>query len=261
VRHELLEVAMRSQILRTIASRVLPLGAILILPPSSALAASRPHEHFVLNHWGRGAVGAFDTCARESANSQLCQDFFVSYVEFGQTRAGSSPAGEGLVLIYEHYAAHILSDGTVNEFIAEIGTAPGVPGTFDIGRLRFAHVQAATLALSDIDPDTGDLTPNGRIVHLGAFDWTAASRVYVFGNDGPFQLGPPRFKDRCFTQIVNNHDRFTTAHVTGTIDGTSVTKYGMAYLPWPGTGPADAYGAIFNDRFSLVQQAHGGPLC
>jgi hypothetical protein len=244
----------------SIAVLLMPLAAFVI-SPSSALATS-PKDHFVFNHWGRGAVGAFLTCAQESVNSQLCQDFFVSYADFGETRADSSPSGEGgLVLIYEHYAAHIFTDGTVDEFIAEVGFASGVPGSYDTGRLRFAHVQAATLSLSDIDPDTGDLTPNGRTVHLGAFDWTAASDVYVFGNDGPFELGPLQFEERCLQQVVNNHNRFTTAHVTGTIDGTSVTEFGPEYLPWPGTGPADAYGAIFNDRFSFTRQAHGGAPC
>jgi hypothetical protein len=254
-----LEVGMRSLNFRLIAALVLSSGTILVAPLSASGVS--PHEHFVFNHWARGAVGAFDTCVPETAESQLCQDFFVSYVEFGVTRDESSPAGEGFVLIYEHYAAHIFTDGTADEFIAETGSAHGVPGSFDTGRLRFAHAQAASIALADIDPDTGDLTPNGRTVHLGAFDWIAASGVYVFGNDGPFQLGPPRFTERCFTQIVNNHDRFTTAHVTGTIDGISVTQYGQAYLPWPGTGPADAYGAIFSDRFSLTGQAHGGSPC
>lgn len=234
----------------------------LALAPATDVSAA-PSAHFVLNHWAYGAVGAFDTCVPETPASVLCQDFFVSYLKYGVTRGDSSPAGQpGLLLTYEHYAAHIFSDGTVDEIVAEYGEAIGVPGSFDRARLTSAHVHRATLNLSDIDPDTGDLSPNGRTVHLGAFTWTAASGVYVFGNDGPFNLGLPRwYVDRCVTQISNSHNRFTTAHVTGTIDGTSVSEYGMAYLPWPGTGPADAYGAIFDDRFTLVQQGHAHPGC
>jgi hypothetical protein len=111
------------------------------------------------------------------------------------------------------------------------------------------------------DVSTGESTPNGRTVTLGPFEWTAASGPYVFGNDGPFGFGLPRkYVDRCVTAIENAHERFTTAHVTGTIDGVSVANYGPGYLPWPGTGPADALGAIFDNRFAVRVVSHS-PTC
>lgn len=243
-------------------SAVLVVFLGLTFAPATAVTAA-PATHFVLNHWGYGAVGAFNTCVPEGPDSMLCQDYFVYYSKYGITRGDSSPAGQpALVLGYAHYAAHIFSDGTVDEFIAETGQASGVTGSFDRAQLTFAHVQGASINLGDINPETGRVTPNGRTVTLGAFTWTAASDVYIFGNNGPFNFGLPRwYVDHCLTQISNNHNRFTTAHVTGTIDGTSVTEFGMAYLPWPGTGPADAYGAIYDNRFTLVMQGHAHPGC
>jgi hypothetical protein len=165
------------------------------------------------------------------------------------------------VLSYEHYAAVIHPDGTLDEFVAEVGFSTDINGSYDRSRLTFARVGGATLDLYDIDPATGDLIPNGRNATLGPFEWTAASGIYVFGNDGPFGFGLPRhFVDRCVTQIENAHERFTTAHVTGTIDGTSVDAYGPSYLPWPGTGPDDALGAIFDNRFTLLVASHA-PDC
>jgi len=77
----------------------------------------------------------------------------------------------------------------------------------------------------------------------------------------PLRSGLPRHVvDRCSTQIYNTHERFTTAHVTGTINGVSVAQYGPTYLPWPGTGPADALGAIFDNRIKYNLSTHS-PGC
>jgi hypothetical protein len=82
--------------------------------------------------------------------------------------------------------------------------------------------------------------------------------VYVFGNDGPFSFGLPRhFVENCVTEVSNAHERFTTAHVTGAINGEPVSAFGPAYLPWPGTGPADAFGAIYDNRFTVLLNTHG----
>ena len=103
-----------------------------------------------------------------------------------------------------------------------------------------------------MDPDTGAFTPNGRTVTLGEFTWTATSDPYVFGNDGPFGPGQPRYVDRNLTYISNEHQRFTTAHVTGTIDGVSVEELGEAYLPWPG-------GRLRRDLQQPIQHHPTGP--
>jgi hypothetical protein len=222
---------------------------------SSAMAAQ------VINHWGEGAVAAFEVCNEQPNGDLRCDDRFVFYGRAGTTRNGTAPAPRGPAdLQLEHYAAFIHPDGSADEFVVEVGFAP-VSGSYDTSRLTFARSDGATLDLYDIEPETGALTPNGRTATLGPFTWTAASPIYVFGNDGPFGFGLPRlYVDRCTTAIENAHERFTTARVTGTIDGTSVADYGPAYLPWPGTGPADALGAIFNNRFNVVQQDHG-PAC
>jgi hypothetical protein len=244
---------------RVSAVLILVLG--LALAPAAVIAA--PATHFVLNHWAYGAVAAFNTCVPEGPDSMLCQDYFVLYTKSGSTGAGSPPTGQpAFVLEYEHFAAHIFSDGTVDEFIAETGETSDVTGSFDRARLTFAEMRGASINLGDIDPETGSVTPNGRTVTLGAFTWTSASDAYIFGNDGPFNFGLPRwYVDHCLTQISNSHNRFTTAHVTGTIDGVNVNEYTEAYLPWPGTGPADAYGAIFDNRFTVVVQGHARRGC
>jgi hypothetical protein len=62
--------------------------------------------------------------------------------------------------------------------------------------------------------------------------------------------------DRCGTEISNGHERFTAARVTGTINGVSVDTFGPSHLPWPGTGPAEARGAVFDNRFTVVFVTH-----
>jgi hypothetical protein len=173
--------------------------------------------------------------------------------------AGKGGGHNGPELVYEHYAAFIPADGEADEVVAEFGFAEDAPGAYDRAGLSFARSEGATMDLYDVS--TGESTPNGRTVTLGPFEWTAASGPYVFGNDGPFGFGLPRkYVDRCVTAIENAHERFTTAHVTGTIDGVSVANYGPGYLPWPGTGPADALGAIFDNRFAVRVVSHS-PTC
>jgi len=164
-------------------------------------------------------------------------------------------------VILEHFKAFIHPDGTATEFVAEVGFTDDVSGSYDTSRLTFARMSGATLDLNDIDPASGVLTPNGRTATLGPFEWTAASDIHVFGNDGPFDdFFPHHLVDRCVTQIENAHERFTAARVTGTIDGVSVDAYGPSYLPWPGTGPDDALGAIFDNRFTVIVASHA-PGC
>src|SRR5262249_45958379 len=112
------------------------------------------------------------------------------------------------------------------------GGRRGERGSYDRGRLSAAHMDAATVAFSDIDPVAGALTPKGRTATLGPFEWTAASDVYVFGDDGPFAPGLPHlFVDRFVTQVNNDHNRFRTARATGTINGVPVDAFGPSYLP------------------------------
>jgi hypothetical protein len=211
-----------------------------------------------INHWGTGAVATFSVCTPLGDGDQFCEDRFVSYfADYGT--AGERGGHSGPELLYEHYAAFIPADGEADEVVAEIGFTDDAPGAYDRSSLSFARSSGATMDLYDVS--TGDLVPNGRMVTLGPFEWTPASGIYVFGNDGPFGFGLPRhYVDRCVTAIENAHERFTTAHVTGTIDGVSVTNYGPGYLPWPGTGPPDALGAIFDNRFTVRVVSHS-PVC
>ena len=218
----------------------------------SALAGLAQAKAFVLKDVGRGAVGAFNTCVPQSNGDQLCEDFIVEYFIVSPNNAMQGTA------VFTHYKAFIHPDGTADEFVPELGFA-GVTGSYDISHLTLASMSGITLYLNDVDPITGDLTPNGRMVTLGAFVWTAASDIYVFSNDGPFGIGLPRHVVyECVTQIYNAHERFTTAHVTGTINGISVAEYGPAYLPWPGTAPADALGAVTDVRIKFITAPHSG---
>ena len=46
------------------------------------------------------------------------------------------------------------------------------------------------------------------------------------------------------------------ARVTRTIVGVSVDGYDPWYLPFPGMGPDDALGAIFDNRFTVIVASH-----
>ena len=224
-------------------------SAVLSMSPAARAAAD-----LKIHDFGRGAVAAYSVCTPQPNGDALCEDFIVQYY------VGSRSTGVGTVVL-EHYKAFIHPDGTATEFVAEVGFTNDVSGSYDNSRLTFAHMSGATVDLNDIDPATGALTPNGRTVTLGLFEWTAASGINVFGNDGPFGFGLPRhFVDRCVTQIENAHERFTAARVTGTINGVSVDAYGPSYLPWPGTGPGDALGAIFDNRITIIVASHA-PGC
>jgi hypothetical protein len=230
-------------------------SAVLHTAPEARAAAD-----LKINEFASGAVAAYNICLPQTNGDTLCDDFIVQYGQFWVTRDGEQRRPDS-ALVLEHYKAFIHPNGTATEVVAEIGFTDDVSGSYDKSRLIFARMSGGTLALNDIDPATGALTPNGRTATLGAFEWIAASDAYVFGNDGPFGFGLPRlFVDRCITQIENAHERFTTARVTGTIDGVSVDTYGPSYLPWPGTGPADAFGAIFDNRFTIVVASHA-PGC
>ena len=216
---------------------------VLLLWPRTAAA-----ETLNIHDFGSGAVAAYSNCELQPNDDYLCDDFIVEYY----MRAGASRIG---TLFVEHFRAFIHPDGTADEVVAEIGFAD-VPGYYDRARLAFAGMSGATLDFNDVDPVTFELTPNGRTVTVGPFEWTAASGVYVFGSDGPW-FGPPHlYVDRCVTQVQNGHNRFATAHVTGTIDGVSVDNFGPSFLPWPGTGPGDALGAIFDNRINVVIASH-----
>ena len=232
----------------------LPFAAALSASPMAQAAAD-----LKINELASGAVAAYSTCVPLSNGDDLCEDFIVSFGRFRRTRDGEARSLNSVAL--EHYEAFIHTDGTATEFVAEIGLADNVSGSYDVSRLTFARMSGVTLNLNDIEPATGVLVPNGRTATLGPFEWIAASTIYVFGNDGPFGFGlPRRFVDQCVTQIENAHERFTAAHVTGTINGVSVAALGPSYLPWPGTGPSDALGAIFDNRFTVIVASHA-PDC
>ena len=237
-------IEVRSSIVRYLSLALALASSVGFIPPMHAWAAA-----FTMRDFGLGAVGAFNTCTSQPSGDQLCEDLNVEYFVSG----ANSPQG---VAVFTHFRAFIHPDGTATELAPELGFSD-VTGSYDNGRLTFASMSGVTLDLNDVDPSTGELTPNGRTVILGAFEWVAASGVYVFGNNGPFGAGLPRHVvDRCATQIYNTHERFTTAHVRGTINGVSVAVYGPSYLPWPGTGPADAPGAIFDNRIKYNLSTH-----
>ena len=235
-------------------------GLLVALAVSAVLGtatAAHAADEINIKDFATGAVAAYSTCIPQPNGDDLCEDFIVQFGRFQTTGSGQVP----ISLTLEHYKAFIHPDGSANEFVAEVGSTDDVSGSFDASRLTFARMDGATVNFNDIDPVTGELTPNGRTATLGPFAWTAASAIHVFGNDGPFGFGLPRlFVDRCITQIEDAHERFTAARVTGTINGVSVDALGASYLPWPGTGPPDALGAIFDNRFNVIVTSHA-PGC
>ena len=228
--------------------------ALACLAALSITARAEGAADLKIHDFGRGAVAAYSTCTPQPNGDDLCEDFIVQYYV--------SPRGTGMgTAVLGHFMAFIHPDGTATEFVAEVGFADGVSGAYDISQLTFARMNGGTVNFYEFDPGTGDLIPNGRTATLGPFEWIAASGAYVFANDGPFGFGLPRHVvDSCATQIENAHERFTTARVTGSINGVSVDTLGPSYLPWPGTGPADALGAVFDNRIKIIVASHG-PGC
>ena len=219
----------------------------------TALSSAAAHAaRAAFQDFAQGAVGAWNTCTPRPNGDLLCSDFHVFYYADQSNTTGAA--------CFEHFEALIHPDGTADELPPEFGCAYPVGGAYDRSSLSFARMGGVTIALDVVNETTGEVTPTGRSVVLGPFEWTAASGVYVYGNDGPFPFGfdmPPRLLvDPCATAVFNRHQRFTTARVSGSIDGISVAAYGAAYLPWPGTGPSDALGAVFDLRLNIVSASH-----
>ena len=150
-------------------------AVVFTASPARAAAELKIHD------FAAGAVAAYNVCTLQPNGDSLCEDFIVQYVR-------SRSTGDRVSL--EHFKALFHSDGTVTELVPEVGFTH-VSGSYDRSRLTFARTSGATLDLYDIDPATGVLTANGRTATLGPFEWTAASAMYVFGNDGPFGFGLP----------------------------------------------------------------------
>jgi hypothetical protein len=234
--------------------------AVLLITGVMLSGTASAGEDFHLRESAQGAVVPLDTCGAELPTvDTVCETFIISFGNFAVTEEGGSIRLGPLEAAIEHFSALIHPDGSAGDETIEVGAVPPATGSYDGARLSFAHLDGVTIPMNEVDPATGSRTPNGHTMTLGPLDWTAASDVYVFGNDGPFGFGLPRHvANRCENLMENAHERFTTARVTGTLNGRSLDSYERSYLPWPGTGPADAHGAVFDNHFTVLHVSKPG---
>jgi hypothetical protein len=188
----------------------------------------------------------------------VCDTYVVWYVQFAVATTGHPDiAGAEFHTEVEHYTDLVHPDGTFEEMLSEFGFA-SVAGTFDQQHLTSARMDAVDVPMMTIDPDTGEFVPNGSTTTLGMFTWTAASRVYVWGSDGPALGGAERVTvTPCGPLGVFAHQKDTVGYVTGSINGASISSFYQA-VQIPGLEPPDGTGYIFDNAFKFHFVDHCG---
>lgn len=227
---------------------------VVVAVPSTPAAASA--TTFEYREFSQGAnIIVSPNCPFGSwapTTDTLCDTYTVWYIRLAQVIDGGplDHSGAAFHAELDHEVDLVHPDGTGYAVSFEYGTSP-VTGSYDATHLSFAHMDPVTLSMKDVDLDTDAETPNGHTATLGAFDWTAASGVYEWGNDGPaFASGPRHLSTQCMTRNRLAHQKDSVGYVTGTIDGTPVTgEYPDIQIP--GLQPADAPGYVFNNWFHV----------
>jgi hypothetical protein len=186
-----------------------------------------------------------------------CTYYTVYWVKFSRTTEGGS-IGRRSADWHAEYSKEtdlVHPDGSGYPLAIEAGFAP-TAGTYDKTHLGSAHMDAVTIPVQIIDPETGVASPSGRSVSLSAFNWTAQSPTYQYGNDGPaFGPAPHHQSGPCETTNSLAHQKVRVGSVTGSVDGKSLSDFYL--LPQiPGQDPPDAGGVIFNNWFHINDVTH-----
>jgi hypothetical protein len=229
------------------------LAATLCATPAGAATPREPQSSF--RELARGAIVVVspncpfgDFVPEEDTR---CDTYVVWYVQ----NAGS-PLGHPDIEEFEfhaevdHFVDLVHPDGTFENLLAEFGVA-ATSGAYDEQHLTSARMDAVDVPMMTFDDDTGDLVPNGTTTTLGTFTWTAASPIYVWGNDGPALGGGPRHTQTpCGPIDAFAHQKDTVGYVTGTINGSSISDF-FQEVQIPGLEPADGTGYIFRNAFKF----------
>src|SRR5215211_6340686 len=214
---------------------VAAMATAIVLASGPQAKAANSHN-FHIRHPGQGALIYYSTCPFDDGtippNISVCDDYSVWYLRetwaFGGGALGM--AQQPFVAIFDHARWDVNQDRLISY---EFGETPDVVGSYDKTHLSYAHFDATTVEMNDVDLQTGEATPTGETLTLGPFTWTAATGIYRFGNDGPvFDDENPDLRDRCHTTVSHAHQRFRIAHVSGTVEGLQLdTLYPERFLP------------------------------
>jgi hypothetical protein len=249
--------------------RALVLVVLVAAMATAIVLASGPQAKAANSHTfhsrepAQGANALYSTCPFDDGtippNTSVCDDYLVWYFRANPVLGGGAlgMAQQPFVARFEHFRWDVIEDRLISY---AFGETPDVVGSYDKTHLSYAHFDGATVEMNNVDLQTGEATPTGETVTLGPFTWTAATGIYRFGNDGPtFDDEAPDVRDRCHTTVTHAHQRFTIAHVRGTVEGLQLdTLYTQQFLPGQ---PENTPGAIFNNHFHVIDVAHGGKNC
>jgi hypothetical protein len=235
---------------------VLGVGTVLVACLLTAPIAAASPFHF--KEFAQGALVSWTSCPGADAPGipTVCHDYSLYYARFDSTvgvgAVGALNRGkEPFVAQYEDHEYVLFPNGDAEELSLVYGSSADVVGFYDKTHLTTAGMGAVTIQLIDINLETGDETPTGRSVALGAFRWMAASPIYRYGNDGPDFGGERHVSNRCQTFNANFHQRFTLGYVTGSVDGVPLTD--LTTVPQnTELEPSDAPGGIFNNGLRIV---------
>jgi hypothetical protein len=237
---------------RVAVTGVLALG----LPAAWAVPATATATPFQYREFSQGANIAFSpNCPFGSwvpSRDTFCDTYTVWYIRLGQVVDGGSidRSSADFHAELDHEVDLVHADGTGDAVSFEYGISP-VAGSYDAQHLTFARMDAVTMSMRDVDLDTGAETRNGRTMSLGAFNWSAASGTYEWGNDGPvFAAGPRHLATRCLTLNRLAHQKDTVGYVSGSLDGVPIGSF-YQDVQIPGLRPADATGYIFDNWFHI----------
>jgi hypothetical protein len=183
-----------------------------------------------------------------------CEAYVVWWSQFASSATGRPDLDHARFLaLVEHYVDVVHPDGNFDNLVAEHGGA-ATTGTFDARTLRSAHMDAVDVPMFLADPESGSTTdtPSGNTVHLGGFTWTAASRIYRWGNDGPVFGGLRHLRTPCGHLHLFAHQTLTVGDVTGTIEGRSIDEL-FQLVQIPGLTPSNGTGYIFDNAFRIQE--------
>jgi hypothetical protein len=246
-----------SRIIRRLIPRVglVSLVVLAAAAPAGAATSTASDTQSSFRELARGAIVVvspncpFGDFAPEQDTQ--CDTYVVWYVQNAGSTLGHPDIEESAFHAeVDHFVDVVHPDGTFVNVLTEFGVA-AASGTYDEQHLTSARMDAVEIPMMTIDGDTGDPVPNGTTTSLGTFTWTAASPIYVWGNDGPALGGGPRhIQTPCGPIGTLAHQKDTVGYVTGTINGASIDNF-FQQIQIPGIEPTDGTGYIFDNAFKF----------
>lgn len=194
-----------------------------------------------------GALATFGDCPDVDAPLPAgtdCVENYVLLVRNIQTSEGGSVAPRDAR--WNFYAQSVRVESPAGEVVGGDPTVTllrwgggEVVGTVSVDQVHL-QVAEARVALPMSDGSTMNF----------AASWHAISDRVLFGNDGPSTGAPHHVVSKCVTSVAIGHETFTTASMTGTLDGAPVHSY---------TAVPSARILSSDYRYIDVQHGHGCP--